>query len=279
MLVHSTPPSTFRLPRLYIMPRGVASKPTVKKAGGKLTARKTTGGVSIRVPLAASPEQGSQPHPSNELVTLANLPPAQPTSPDPAGWNGVDLVSCHTSHLGCHLIPIVQQWCSLCYDGGDLLVECRKCRRMNCSACVPGIAEQKAILDSVEYRCPPCHGRRRVFYVSCFLANSRNLLTLTCTQGFYKGDKPLFPEGMEISSRAVSGHGSRLNGTSLAIVEFILDTLPDQGTPAQTLFANLQACYTSNPGDLKHFRCVIKIKSNLDPHRRAVDKIVKKLNR
>jgi hypothetical protein len=70
-----------------------------------------------------------------------------------------------------------------------------------------------------------------------------------------------------------------LNGTSLAIVEFILDTLPDQGTPAQTLFANLQACYTSNPGDLKHFRCVIKIKSNLDPHRRAVDKIVKKLNR
>lgn len=280
------------------MPKGKVSKTTTNRKGGfKLTARKTTGGSATRVPLDGRLEQDVTPQPSEAPTALIHPLPTQPIPECSAdslpvvlrgrGEGGgsfnsktSDLVSSATYHLGFRLIPIARQWCALCYDGGDILVECHKCGRMNCSVCIPGLAEVERDLQSLEYHCPPCHGRRQVFYVCYLLTNSGGPLTFIYMQGFWKGDKPLLPDGMKISDHAVSVHGSRLNGRSLAIVELLLDTLPDQGTPAQVLFTNLQACYTSNPGDLKHFRCVIKIKSgDLEPHQRAMRKIAIQLNR
>jgi hypothetical protein len=72
---------------------------------------------------------------------------------------------------------------------------------------------------------------------------------------------------MEISSSAVGDHGARINASSLAIVEFVLESLPQLGTPGHVLFTYLQASFTSNPDDLKYFKCPFDIDpGNLEPH-------------
>ena len=71
-----------------------------------------------------------------------------------------------------------------------------------------------------------------------------------------------------------------MKGSPLAIVEFLLESLPQNGTPAQVLYTYLQACYTPNPGDLQHFRCPLNVNThNLKPHLTKVDNLVKKLKR
>lgn len=113
-------------------------------------------------------------------------------------------------------------------------------------------------------------------------AYPRISLKLTVVQGLSKGGVPLFPSGMEISQNAISGHGARLKGSSLAIVELILDSLPKKGTPAQVLFAYLGACFTSNPQDLRHFRCTINVNAktkDLQPHQRKLNDLHAKLKR
>ena len=48
-----------------------------------------------------------------------------------------------------------------------MLVECDKCGRGNCTACVPSLTDVDAkSLKVVRYRCPPCHGRHHVSHVS-----------------------------------------------------------------------------------------------------------------
>ena len=86
---------------------------------------------------------------------------------------------------------------------------------------------------------------------------------------------------MQIGTSAIGGHGARFNSSSIAIVELILDTLPKDGTPAQVLFTYLQASFTSNPKDIKHFRCTFNIKSQdlILKHRQKVGTIVKTLIR
>lgn len=85
---------------------------------------------------------------------------------------------------------------------------------------------------------------------------------------------------MRISETAVASHGARFDSSSVAIVEFILASLPQKGTPSQVLFTLLQSCFTLNPTHLKHF----KIEFNLDPsdlasHEKKVANLLKSLNR
>ena len=105
-------------------------------------------------------------------------------------------------------------------------------------------------------------------------------LKSTVAQGLTKEGVPFFPDGMEISQNAISGHGARLNGSSLAVVEFILHTLPRKGTPAQVLFSYLEACFTLNPWDLHLFRCFIKADTkHLESHQRKLNALNQKLEK
>ena len=118
------------------------------------------------------------------------------------------------------------------------------------------------------------NGFTYVLYYSCVP------VTLTIVQGLWQGDEPFFPDGMQISETAISGHGARLSSSSLAIVEFILGTLPQQGTPAQVLFTYLQACFTPNPNHLEHFKCELDINRNdLAPHQAKLRKLARSLGR
>ena len=84
---------------------------------------------------------------------------------------------------------------------------------------------------------------------------------------------------MEINESAISPHGARYNSSSIAVVEFILDTLPKLGTPAWVLYTNLQASFTTKPQDVWHVRCPFNITDNTSTtHQRAIAKILKVLN-
>lgn len=69
-------------------------------------------------------------------------------------------------------LPYFFQWCALCTNGGDVLVGCQKCTRINCSSCVPILADlTPEQLETLNYKCPSCTGRGRVFQVrtlACF---------------------------------------------------------------------------------------------------------------
>lgn len=98
-------------------------------------------------------------------------------------------------------------------------------------------------------------------------------------QGLRDGEVPLFPNGMRITEHAIGGHGARFNSSSIAIVELILSSLPQAGTPAQVLFTYLQACFTSNPDDLKWFRCTLDVDpDNLKTHQHKIKNIICSLN-
>ena len=95
-----------------------------------------------------------------------------------------------------------------------------------------------------------------------------------------QGGEPFFPDGVQIFGTATGGHGARIGSSSLAIVEFILGTFPQHGTPGQVLFAYLQACFAPNPDHLKHFKCEFDINRNdLAPHQAKLSKPAKSLGR
>jgi hypothetical protein len=58
---------------------------------------------------------------------------------------------------------------------------------------------------------------------------------------------------MEITERATSGHGARMDASPLAIIELHLASLPAAGTPARVLKTFLDATFSPNPEDLKFF--------------------------
>lgn len=64
---------------------------------------------------------------------------------------------------------------------------------------------------------------------------------------------------MEINSSAIGAHGARINTSSIAIVELILDSLPKFGTPARVLFTYLQGSFASNPDEIKYIQCPFEI--------------------
>jgi hypothetical protein len=82
---------------------------------------------------------------------------------------------------------------------------------------------------------------------------------------------------MAIASSATGGHGGRIDTRPLVIVEFILDTLPSAGTPAEVIYTFLKAYWASEPEGLKHLRVRFSIGDNLDAHTKRMTSIVKTL--
>jgi hypothetical protein len=85
---------------------------------------------------------------------------------------------------------------------------------------------------------------------------------------------------MEISSNATSPHGTRINTSSVAIVELILDSLPKPGSPARVLFTYLQASFVSNPNDIKLFSRSFEVDpDDQKSHQRKIRTLVTELNK
>jgi hypothetical protein len=85
---------------------------------------------------------------------------------------------------------------------------------------------------------------------------------------------------MEISSNATNAHGTRVNTSSLAIVELILDSLPKLGSPARVLFTYLQASFASNPDDIKLVSCPFEIDpKNVESHKKKISRLVAELKK
>ncbi|KAF9790747.1 hypothetical protein BJ322DRAFT_1017394 [Thelephora terrestris] len=236
----------------------------------KQCAKRSTGGTSTHFPLNPP---GSPPvvPPSSLPEPLPEAPPREPsilsTTPPPSAQptqvkiKSVRLIVKEPAKSGSRSQG-GDHWCSLCNDGGTLLVECSTCWRSNCSACIPGITEiDEDSFKFLNYRCPACHGRRQRFY------------------GLYQGDQPFFPEGMLISETAKSGHGTRINSSPLVIFELILDTLYKEGTPAKALHMHMKAAFASNPTDLKLITCAFDIDpEKTKTHQTRMKRLVKGLN-
>lgn len=83
---------------------------------------------------------------------------------------------------------------------------------------------------------------------------------------------------MVVTDRAIGTHGARIHSSPLAIVEFILDSFPKIGSPAQVLFTYLQGCFTSNPNNIKFLRCAFNITPNTrSQHQRRTNQIANSL--
>jgi hypothetical protein len=103
---------------------------------------------------------------------------------------------------------------------------------------------------------------------------------LVVLQGLFDGDKPFFPDGMEIAPSAVGGHGARINSASIAIVELILKALPKPGTPAKVLYTYLKGCFLSNPGDIQYFQYGFDVDpKHLENHQKKMGDLVASLER
>lgn len=103
---------------------------------------------------------------------------------------------------------------------------------------------------------------------------------LTTTQGLRQGDQPVFPQGMKIAERAKGGHGVRFRNSSIVVVEFIMDSLAGQGTPAKVLHGYLQGSFSQDPERLGYHCLKFDVDSgNLKGHKRKLINLVKNLNR
>lgn len=103
---------------------------------------------------------------------------------------------------------------------------------------------------------------------------------LIIIQGLFDGDSPFFPNGMKIASSAIGDHGARIETSSLAIVELILEKLPAAGSPGEVLFNYLRASFASNTDDLKFYRCAFNIDpTNLGIHQQEMGSIVTSLKK
>ncbi|KAF9793518.1 hypothetical protein BJ322DRAFT_1103899 [Thelephora terrestris] len=229
-------------------------KNTAKKTnGGK---PKTTGGTATHCPLGI-------PGPVSTSVELSPAgAPALPQSSQDSVLPAVVLPKKVRTGRPSSVQP-GDLWCSLCGNGHASSVTCSKCGRSNCPGCIPELAGmEKEELDSCTYECPTCCGRRNIFY------------------GLWKGDAPVFPQGMTIADTAKGDHGVRYKSSSVIVLEFIMASVAGKGTPALALHVQLQGFFSQNPQDLK-YRCVPfdVDPSNLEPHREKVARVVNLLNR
>ena len=120
----------------------------------------------------------------------------------------------------------------------------------------------------------------------CFWCDIFSLLgegcTLTDMQGLFdRAGHAVFPQGMLVNSHNVTASfKNRLRTPRLVIIEFILEELPDVGSPGQMLHLSLLPNYTSAK-DLHHEKVRFDIKNSkaLDKHQASVSKRVEKLRR
>lgn len=168
----------------------------------KYTARKTTGGTSdfhsLDVP---DPVQGSSEQPTSVEPSVISATPSQ-GAPETqvvgeSSSHRVDEVCVFvTSSLAAWILTGIK-WCALCGDGGETLVECNKCGRVNCAVCIPGLAgmDRTSVQSlDLQYQCPTCHGRRKTFFV-CFPSHMLYPAQSDHPVGLVQGGDPSAPQG------------------------------------------------------------------------------------
>lgn len=80
---------------------------------------------------------------------------------------------------------------------------------------------------------------------------------------------------MVITCNATTAHGTRINSSSLAIVELALEELPTDGSPGAVLHQYLQASFASNSDGLKYLKQTFSVDpDSLENHRQKMSSVV-----
>jgi hypothetical protein len=115
----------------------------------KASARKSTGGTSVRKSLKANSNAGS----IGKDIAMSSPPPS------PAELTKTENTNCSVRHFYSFLQLIIEpspQWCYSCVDGG-LLIICDKCSR---TMCYKTCLELPCLVEQVKpyiFICPTCH--------------------------------------------------------------------------------------------------------------------------
>lgn len=138
------------------------------------------------------------------------------------------------------LTVVLQEWCHICHNGGEL-IGCHGCARVLCVTHLvwPGWTMQNNTLRQATFTCPACHQTsdksQMPYMVSGAIVFSAHILI--CLQGLYEDVKlrhPLYGPARIYSTFAGSSVAHVLSDP-LVVLHLKLDNISEIGSPINTI--------------------------------------------